>query len=119
MREQSGEKRVRRDVKYAAERTLVELDGQFGHRDAEDRWADLDRDIAAAVSASVTVRLGWAQVLLPCRVAVSLATILRSRGWSGRPVACGPGCLLGDRVDLVSPADTESTRSSSVSVPTP
>lgn len=94
--EQSGERRVRRDVKYAAQRTLVELDGQFGHRDAEDHWADLDRDLAAAVAATITVRLGWAQVLLPCRVAAALATILHARGWSGRPVPCRPGCPVGD-----------------------
>ena len=112
VREASGDKRVRRDVKYAEQRTLVELDGQFGHRDAEDRWADLDRDLAAAVTASTTVRLGWAQVLLPCRVAVALATILRARGWSGNPIPCGPDCPIGDRVDLVSPADPESTQSS-------
>lgn len=111
VRERSGGRRVRRDVKYAAERVLIELDGQFGHRDALDRWADLDRDLAAAVSSSVTVRLGWAQVLLPCRVAAALGTILRARGWSGRPVACRPGCSIGDRVDLVSRADTAHTRS--------
>lgn len=118
VRESSGGKRVRRDVKYTAQRLLVELDGQFGHRDAADRWADLDRDLAAALTALLTVRLGWAQVLLPCRVAAALATILRARGWSGRPVPCGPDCPLGDRVDLVSPADTESTQSS-VTAPTP
>ena len=111
VREMSGDRRVRRDVKYAAQRTLVELDGQFGHRDSADRWADLDRDLAAAVAASITVRLGWAQVLLPCHVAAALATILRARGWSGRPVPCAPNCPIGDRVDLVSPADTESTQS--------
>lgn len=109
--EASGDKRVRRDVKYSAQHILVELDGQFGHRDAEDRWADLDRDLAAAVAASITVRLGWSQVLLPCHVASALATILQARGWSGRPVPCGDDCPISDRVDLLAPGDTESTRS--------
>lgn len=93
-REVSGAKRVRRDVKYGAHDLLVELDGQFGHRDAEDRWADLDRDLEAVVAHSITVRLGWAQVLQPCRVAQALATILQARGWSGEPVPCGPSCPI-------------------------
>lgn len=117
VRERSGDRRVRRDVKYPAQRVLVELDGQFGHRDTADRWADLDRDLAAVVDSSVTVRLGWAQVLLPCRVAAALATILRTRGWSGHPGPCGPGCPIGDRVDLMSPPDTESTRSATTPTP--
>ena len=111
MRETSGTKRIRRDVKYAAEGMLVELDGQFGHRDAQDRWADLDRDLAAAISALLTLRLGWAQVLRPCRSAAAIATIMQARGWSGHPVSCGPDCRVADRVDLVSPADTNATRS--------
>lgn len=113
--ETSGTKRVRRDVKYSEQRTLVELDGQFGHRDAEDRWADLDRDLAAAVAASITVRLGWAQVLSPCRVALALAAVLGSRGWVGRPVPCSPACPVGNRVDLESPGDHGSTRSATTS----
>lgn len=111
VREVSTDTRVRRDVKYAAQRVLVELDGQFGHRDSEDRWADLDRDLAAAVAAMVTIRLGWAQVLLPCRSAAALAAILRARGWSGTATPCRPSCPVDNRVDLVSPADTGSTRS--------
>ncbi|PUA81924.1 hypothetical protein [Nocardioides currus] len=96
--EQAGAKRVRRDVKYAPQATLVELDGQFGHRDAEDRWADLDRDLAAAMADSITVRLGWAQVLAPCRVAAALAHILTARGLTQRPTPCGPGCEVADDV---------------------
>lgn len=117
VREISSDKRVRRDVSYPAQRTLVELDGQFGHRDAEDRWADLDRDLAAAVRASITIRLGWAQVLSPCRVAEALAVVLGARGWAGRPTPCGDGCSLTDRVDSVSPPDTESTRTETAGAP--
>lgn len=94
VREVSAGKQVRRDLKYRAQGVLVELDGQFGHRDAEDRWADLDRDIAAAVSHAITIRLGWAQVLAPCRVASSISTILQSHGWQGTPTRCHPECPI-------------------------
>jgi len=89
--------RVRRDVRYPAQHTLVELDGAFGHRDALDRWKDLQRDVDAAVSDHLTLRAGWAQVLEPCRLAGALATILRRRGWQGRPVPCRLGCPAGVR----------------------
>lgn len=93
----NDEGRVRvRDVSYREHGVLVELDGRFGHSDAEDRWTDLDRDLAAAVAELLTVRLGWSQVLEPCRVAVALAAILRARGWTGRPRGCSPACPLAD-----------------------
>jgi hypothetical protein len=106
----SAERVVFRDVRYAAHSTLVELDGRFGHADAEDRWADLDRDLAAAISGQVTVRLGWGQVLDPCRVAGALGRILRHRGWSLAPTRCGPRCTI-DRADSSSPTDADPTRS--------
>lgn len=85
---------VQRDIRYAAQRTLVELDGAFGHRDAVDRWTDLQRDLDAALADHLTLRPGWAQVLEPCRLAVVVATVLRRRGWRGQPRSCGPQCLL-------------------------
>lgn len=88
---------VVRDVTYEAEGLVVELDGRFGHRDSEDRWADLDRDLDAAVHALVTIRLGWSQVLSPCRVVGALAAILGARGWAGTPRRCRPGCPVGGR----------------------
>lgn len=87
-----GGRAVVRDVTYAAEGLVVELDGRFRHRDLEDKWADLDRDLAAAVDSLMTIRLGWSQVLSPCRVAVALAAILGARGWAGTPTGCCPGC---------------------------
>ncbi|HEX2893331.1 MAG TPA: hypothetical protein VHO29_04930 [Marmoricola sp.] len=39
---------------------------------ALDRWADLDRDLDAAGANQLTVRLGWQQVLQPCRTAEAL-----------------------------------------------
>ncbi len=91
-RELSAGRTVFRDVAYLDQLVLVELDGRFGHRDAGDRWHDLDRDLAAAVAARITVRLGWAQVLAPCRVARSMAEILSARGWSGTPYPCRGAC---------------------------
>ncbi len=84
-----------RDVDYLGLRTIVELDGRLGHEVTSDRWQDLDRDVLAAVRGSLTVRLGWKQVLEPCRLAAALARILTSRGWTGRALPCGPGCPVG------------------------
>jgi hypothetical protein len=81
-----------RDVEYVGLDTVVELDGRLGHEAATDRWADLDRDLDAAVDRRLTVRFGWRQVLQPCRVAAAVATLLRARGWAGDPIPCGPTC---------------------------
>ena len=95
-REVTADGVVLRDVRYAVARTLVELDGRFGHTDTDDRWDDLDRDVVAAVAGQVTLRLGWRQVLHPCRTAERVAAVLRARGWDGVPLPCGrPGCDVG------------------------
>ena len=96
LREDTASGTVRRDIRYAPQRTLVELDGAFGHRDAVDKWADLERDLDAAVEDHLTLRPGWAQVLEPCRLAGAVSTILRHRGWTGRPRACDKHCSLND-----------------------
>ncbi len=85
-----------RDVLYSEFDTAVELDGRLGHEWSADRWSDLDRDVAAAADGVLTVRLGWKQVLEPCRLAGSIARILRSRGWQGQPSGCSPTCPLND-----------------------
>jgi hypothetical protein len=87
---------VHRDVRHRPERVLVELDGAFGHRDSVDRWADLQRDLDAALDDHVTLRPGWAQVLEPCRLASLVGDVLRRRGWTGRPHPCGPTCPVAD-----------------------
>lgn len=97
LREDTSSGVVHRDVRYRSERTLVELDGAFGHRDSVDRWANLQRDLDAVVDDHVTLRPGWAQVLEPCRLAGIVAVVLRMRGWPGRPKRCRPGCTIGDR----------------------
>ena len=93
-RVQIGRRVYYRDVEYVDLHTTVELDGRIGHEAMGDRWADLDRDIDAAVRGDVTVRVGWKQVLDPCRLAAAVARILIARGWTGRPRPCHPGCPL-------------------------
>ena len=94
LRQETVDGTVHRDVCYPGQRTLVELDGAFGHRDAVDRWADLQRDIEAALADQLTLRPGWAQVLEPCRLAGVVAVVLRRRGWTGRPRACADHCTV-------------------------
>jgi len=86
-----------RDVEYVELHTIVELDGRLGHEEAKDRWQDLDRDLASAVDGALTIRVGWKQVLEPCRLAGSVGRILVQRGWADRPTDCGLACALGDR----------------------
>jgi len=87
--------RVYRDVLYAEYDQAVELDGRLFHDSADDRDADLDRDLDAAVARLGTVRLGWGQVFgRPCRTAARIAGLLQVRGWRGSPTPCGPKCDL-------------------------
>jgi len=81
-----------RDATYLGGLLVVELDGRLGHEWTEDRWADFDRDIAAVIDGASTIRLGWRQVLDPCRVAVGIVKVLRRLGWTGTPRPCSPGC---------------------------
>ena len=83
---------VFRDVRYPAYRTNVELDGRLGHSQALDRWADLDRDLEAATRGDTTLRVGWRQVLEPCRLAATVGEVLALRGWPGVTRLCGAGC---------------------------
>jgi hypothetical protein len=83
-----------RDVDYRGFGVVVELDGRLGHEQQADRWDDLDRDIDSVVAGDVTVRVGWRQVLSPCRLAAVVGRLLAARGWSGALRACGPGCSV-------------------------
>lgn len=96
LRQRTASGLVCRDVRYGDQRTLVELDGAFGHRDTTDRWADLQRDLDASLSDHVTLRPGWAQVLEPCRLAAIVGQVLRQRGWQRSVRPCGPPCAMGD-----------------------
>jgi hypothetical protein len=93
-----------RDVEYVGTNTLVELDGRLGHEGADDRWDDLERDLSAALSGDLTLRIGWRQVLEPCRVAAVVVRILMARGWAGPARSCRPGCPAGSGGSQ-SPAD--------------
>lgn len=84
--------RGQNDVRYATARVLVELDSVLYHSLTRDRYADLERDIAATLAGYETVRLGWGQVFdSPCRTAARIAVLLGHRGWQGTPRRC-PEC---------------------------
>ena len=81
-----------RDVDYVGLGVVVELDGRLGHELQSDRWNDLERDIDSVVAGDITVRVGWRQVLSPCRLADAVARLLGARGWAGELRSCGPDC---------------------------
>ena len=85
-------RRGRRDRVYEPYGVVVELDGQLAHQ-PEDRWKDKTRDNAAAADGKQSLRYGWSQVKWqPCETAAEVASVLRRRGWRGRPRPCSPGC---------------------------
>jgi hypothetical protein len=81
-----------RDVEYLGLTTLIELDGRLGHEEANDRWADLDRDLDSVGEGMTTMRLGWKQVEQPCQSAAAGAAMLLLKGWTEVPKPCLPGC---------------------------
>lgn len=93
-------KQAYRDVHYRSHRLIVELDGRLGHDLALDRWADLDRDLANSAAGLLTTRLGWGQVLEPCRTASAVAELLGAHGWVGTPKTCGSRCGLGTTIGV-------------------
>jgi hypothetical protein len=93
VRSASGPKRYR-DVVYLRYGLAVEPDGLY-HDSADQRDADLERDLDAAVDGLDTVRVGWGQVFgRACRTAARMAILLQQRGWAGVPRRCGPDCDL-------------------------
>jgi hypothetical protein len=90
-RRQHHARRTARDIYYEEFATVVELDGQAGHRDA-GRHRDMRRDNRSTVSGEATLRYGWWDVLeRACLVAAEVAAVLRLRGWQGVPTLC-PDC---------------------------
>lgn len=83
---------VYRDVEYAEQDFVVEIDGRLFHDTTRQRDRDLDRDLETLADGDQTARIGWGQVYArPCRTA-ELGRALRRRGWAERPRACGPRC---------------------------
>lgn len=82
-----------RDRCYEEYAVIVELDGRAYH---EDPAADRRRDNhAAAADGSLTLRFGWREVRWhPCESAVTVAKVLRTRGWRDAPRPCGPSCPI-------------------------
>jgi hypothetical protein len=83
-----------RDVSYPRWHLVCELDGREAHP-GEQAFRDRARDNRVAVGGRYTLRYGWREVAGdPCGVALEVASVLHRNGWSGRPVACGPGCPI-------------------------
>jgi hypothetical protein len=89
-------RRQRYDVGYLEQRVLVELDGRLGHEGPAARVQDGVRDRRSATTGWLTVRAFWRDVAgSPCDLAVDVAAVLHSRGWSGRVRACRRrGCAV-------------------------
>jgi hypothetical protein len=84
------------DNLYEAFAVCVELDGTAAHP-ADEQWRDKRRDNANTVSGIVTLRFGLLDLgERRCETAAAVAALLRSRGWTGSPRACGPGCEVAD-----------------------
>jgi hypothetical protein len=70
----------------------VELDGTAAHP-ADEQWRDKRRDNANAIGGILTLRFGLLDLgERRCETARAVATLLRSRGWTGSPRACERGC---------------------------
>jgi hypothetical protein len=81
-----------RDNLYQEYLVVVETDGAAAHPESS-RWRDMARDNAAAATGIITLRYSWSDVTTrPCQVAGQVAAVLRTRGWTGSPAKCRPGC---------------------------
>jgi very-short-patch-repair endonuclease len=90
------------DNLYGEFGVAVELDGRVAHP-VEARWADIHRDNLNVVSGTITLRYSWTDVTVrPCEVATEIAAVLQQRGWTGRPVTCGPGCTTTSMIPGIS-----------------
>ena len=84
-----------RDVRYLRWRLVVELDGRAAHPQSERERDDLRDNELVEADGSRTLRYGWRSVSArPCQTAGQVVRLLRSGGWTGAPIHCGPGCTL-------------------------
>jgi very-short-patch-repair endonuclease len=87
-----GRSKLWRDAVYKKYRLVVELDGAAAHPD-ESRHRDMARDNAVVVEGGACLRYGWHDVAgHACEAALQVAIVLRTAGWEGEPVPCGPDC---------------------------
>jgi hypothetical protein len=93
LRERTARGVVYRDIVYERFGVAVEPDGRVGHELSRDRWADMDRDLDAALTGLMTIRLGWRHAEdLPCHTARRLAALLQRHGWRGSVRPCSSDC---------------------------
>jgi len=80
------------DNLYEEYGVCTELDGTAAHP-ADEQWRDKRRDNANTVGGILTLRFGLLDLgERRCETASAVATLLRSRGWTGSLRACGRGC---------------------------
>jgi hypothetical protein len=96
IRERTGHRYL--DNLYEEYRMCVECDGTAAHP-ADEQWRDKRRDNANAVRGIVTLRFGLIDLGdRRCETAAAVATVLRLRGWAGRPHPCSrPGCCASEQ----------------------
>ena len=95
VRERTRQGVVYRDMLFDEYAVALELDGHAWHGDPAARARDMTRDLEAAGSGLLTVRLGWAHIhQTPCATAAGLAAVLQQRGWRGRPRRCSADCAV-------------------------
>lgn len=86
---------VYRDMVLTAYAVAIELDGHAWHGDPAARAQDMQRDLLAAGSGLMTIRLGWPHVhQTPCRTAAGIAAVLARRGWQERARPCSADCAV-------------------------
>jgi hypothetical protein len=84
------------DNLYEEYGVCAELDGTAAHP-GDEQWRDKRRDNANTVSGILTLRFGLLDLgNRRCETARAVATLLRRRGWTGSPRACGPLCAAAD-----------------------
>lgn len=89
--DEAGGRSIRRDFVDDAHRVVIELDGRIAHEGR--RGEDIRRDRSTAAHGRITLRAEWVDVHFePCQLAADVFGTLRSRGYRGDLVTCGPRC---------------------------
>lgn len=95
-RERLADGWIRADAVYRGLGVRTELDGALAHpfgRTDADTWRD---NAVLLERGDLTLRYRWTHVVgRPCAVARQVDDALRSRGWPGHGLPCGPACVVG------------------------